>query len=222
MTAGTSTQPEPGSRADVIRTWDARADRYLEVFRHELAGKPFDRAVLSGFAERVGAGGRVCDAGCGPCGHVAAFLSGKGLGVLGVDVSPRCIQLARLEQPGLRFEVLDFRGQILSAPGEPLDGIVAYYALHDQPRALIPGTFAAWALAVRPGGQLLVTAKEGTSDGVISDPLGSGMPVYWADFGADELGQAAESAGFRVDSCQVRGPYENEIPVRRIFLTATR
>ncbi len=222
MTAGTSTQPQPGSRADVIRTWDARADRYLELFRHELAGKPFDRAVLSGFAERVGAGGRICDAGCGPCAHVAAFLSGKGLSVLGADISPRCIQLARLEQPDLRFEVLDFRSQILPAPGGPLDGIVAYYALHDQPKALLPGTFAAWALAIRPGGQLLVAAKEGTNDGVINDPLGSDMRVYWAEFGADELHQAAESAGFRVDSCQVREGYEDEIPARRIFLTATR
>ncbi len=224
MTAGTSTQPEPGSRADVIRTWDARADRYLELFRHELAGKPFDRAVLSGFAERVGAGGRVCDAGCGPCAHVAAFLSGEGLSVLGIDISPRCIQLARLERPDLRFEVLDFRSQFLSAPGSggPLDGIVAYYALHDQPKALLPGTFAAWALAIRPGGQLLVVAKEGTSDGVINDPLGSDMRVYWAEFGADEFRQASESAGFRVDSCEVREAYEDEIPARRIFLMATR
>jgi hypothetical protein len=56
MTADTSAQPEPGSCADVVRTWDARADRYLEFFRHELEGKPYDRAVLSGFAERVGPG----------------------------------------------------------------------------------------------------------------------------------------------------------------------
>jgi len=88
MTADTSAQPEPGSRADVVRTWDARADRYLELFRHGLEGKPYDRAVLSGFVERVGPGGRICDVGCGPCAHVAAFLTDKGLSVFGVDISP--------------------------------------------------------------------------------------------------------------------------------------
>lgn len=67
-----------------------------------------------------------------------------------------------------------------------------------------------------------MAAKEGASDGVINDPLGSDLRVYWAEHGADELAQAAESAGFRVDSCQVREPYEDEIFVRRIFLTATR
>ena len=171
---------------------------------------------------RVGAGGQVCDAGCGPCGHVAAFLSGKGLSVLGIDISPRCVKLARLEHPGLRFEVLDFRSGLRTASGALFDGIVAYYALHDQPKALLPGTLAGWAAALRPGGQLLVVAKEGTGDGVVYDPLGSDIRVYWAEFTADELRQAVRSAGFRVDGCQVREAYEDEIPVRRIFLTATR
>jgi cob(I)alamin adenosyltransferase len=32
------TTPEPGSALDVARTWDARAERYLQLFRHELDG----------------------------------------------------------------------------------------------------------------------------------------------------------------------------------------
>jgi SAM-dependent methyltransferase len=210
----------PGTAAGVARDWDARADRYLELFRDELDGKPFDRSVLDDFAGRAGPGARVCDAGCGPCGHVSAYLARRGLDMLGIDLSPRCVELARAQQPACAFEVGDLRRMDLADP-RPLDGLVAYYALHDQPRALLAGTVAAWHRVIRPGGQLLVVAKEGASDGVTDDPLGSGRRVYWAEYSAGELAEAV-SAQFRVDTCRSRDAYDDEIPARRIYLTATR
>lgn len=202
---------------DVARAWDARADRYLELFRDELDGKPFDRDALTAFAGLVGEGGRVCDAGCGPCGHVAGFLAGHGLDVLGVDLSPRCVELARRERPECRFEVMDQRDIAGS-----FDGLVSYYSLHDQPRAVVPGTFASWASALRPGGRLLVVAKEGNVDGEIDDPLGTGVRVHWTEHTAEGLRTAASAAGFTVDGLTVREAYEDEIPTRRIYLSAAR
>ncbi|WP_329029118.1 class I SAM-dependent methyltransferase [Streptomyces sp. NBC_01423] len=210
--------PAPGSAADVVRTWDARAAHYLRLFRHELDGKPYDLEVLHAFADRVRAGGTVYDAGCGPCGHVTALLASHGLDTLGIDLSPRCVELARREQPGVRFAVMD-QGAIGAVP---LDGLVAYYSLHDQPKRLLPATLAAWAAAIRPGGELLIVAKEGTGDGVIDDPLGGDLRVYWAEFTVGELREAVRDAGFHVDDCTVREAYENEIPARRVYLTATR
>jgi SAM-dependent methyltransferase len=210
-----------GTAADVARSWDARADRYLQLFRDELDGKPFDRAVLDDFARATGPGARVCDAGCGPCGHVSAYLARRGADTVGVDLSPRCVELARAQQPDCAFEVADLRVMDLPAAALPLDGLVSYYSLHDQPKALLAGTIAAWGRAVRPGGRLLVVAKEGDSDGVVADPMGSGRPVYWAEFRAAEL-DAAVSAQFRVDTCQTRDAYADEIPSRRIYLLATR
>jgi hypothetical protein len=147
--------PEPGSAADVVRAWDARADHYLELFRHELDGKPFDREVLD-------------------------------------------------------------------AAGGPLDGIVSYYSLHDQPKSGLAGTLAAWASAIRPRGQLLVVVTEGVADGMIDDPLGSGIRVYWAEFSQAELVAAAQAAGFRVDDVTGREAYDDEIRTRRLFVSATR
>ncbi|MFD9946707.1 class I SAM-dependent methyltransferase [Nonomuraea sp. NPDC059023] len=203
--------------SDVVRVWDARADHYLRLFRHELAGKPFDLEVLDAFAQRVGDGGRVCDAGCGPCGHVTALLAAHGLDAFGIDLSPRCVELAGGEQPGCRFEVMDQR-----AVPPALDGLVSYYSLHDQPKRELPSALGAWAAAIRPGGQLLVVAKEGYGDGVIADPLGGELRVYWAEYTAPELRAAAEAAGFLVDDVTVREAYEDEIPTRRIYLSATR
>ena len=219
MTAGRGSGA--GSAQEVARSGDARADRYLELFRDELDGKPFDRAVLDEFARRAGPGARVCDAGCGPCGHVSAYLAGRGLRTLGIDLSPRCVELARAQQPGCAFETGDLRRMDLAAGLLPLDGLVSYYSLHDQPKAGLAGTVAAWARVIRPGGQLLVVAKEGASDGVVTDPMGSALRVYWAEYSAGELA-AAIAGPFRVDTCRSRDAYDDEIPSRRIYLTARR
>ncbi|MEU1432842.1 class I SAM-dependent methyltransferase [Streptomyces sp. NPDC005786] len=210
--------PEPGSADDVVRTWEARADHYLRLFRHELHGKPFDLEALNAFAGRVAEGGRVYDAGCGPCGHVTELLTARGLDVLGIDLSPSCVALARQEKPGCRFAVMDQR----DVAGERLDGLVSYYSLHDQPKRELATTLTSWAVAIRPGGQLLIVAKEGAHDGVIDDPLGGDLLVYWAEFTEYELRAAVGAAAFRIDDCTVREAYDDEIPTRRIYLAATR
>jgi hypothetical protein len=153
---------------------------------------------------------------------VTSVLAARGLHARGIDLSPRCVELARREKPGHRFEVADQRAIGPDTYGGPLDGLVSYYSLHDQPGNTLPGTLTAWAGALRPGGRLLVVAKEGTGDGVIADPLGSDLQVYWAEFTEGELRGAAGEAGFRVDTLTAREAYGEEIPTRRIHLAATR
>ena len=63
-------------------SYDQVAQQYAQTFFEELARKPFDRALLDAFGERVRAQGTVCDLGCGP-GHVARYLKDRGVKVCG-------------------------------------------------------------------------------------------------------------------------------------------
>ncbi|HJY25727.1 MAG TPA: class I SAM-dependent methyltransferase, partial [Actinomycetes bacterium] len=80
--------------------YDAVAEPYASRFRDELRHKPVDRALLSAFAEQVRRERPVADIGCGP-GQVTRFLHESGLDVVGMDLSPRMVEVARRDNPGL-------------------------------------------------------------------------------------------------------------------------
>ncbi len=207
-------------RTAVVGYWDAVAARYLELFRDEFSAKPFDRAVIRVFAADLGAGAAILDAGCGPCGQVARLLSDYGATVTGVDISSACIALARQEEPALRFEVMDMADTAFEDGS--FDGVVAYYALHYQPKQSLAGVVREFARVLRGGGRLLLVAKEGSGEGWIADPLGITGTVFWSAMSQDELMQLVADNGFDVVGCEAREALAQEIDVRRLYLTARR
>ncbi len=204
----------------VAQYWDSVAARYLDLFRDELQGKPYDVNVLKPFAASLGAGAVVCDVGCGPCGHVTRLLADQGLRVRGIDLSPRCVMLARGEQPTLPFDVMDMGAMTFDECA--FDGLVAYYALHYQPKRALDRVFREFLRVLRPGGRLLVVSKEGNEEGMVTDPLGSGQEVFWCALPGHDLTALLSLSGFRILSCAVREPLPAEIPVRRIYVHAER
>ena len=136
-------------------------------------------------------------------------LADHGLEVVGTDLSTECIALARREQPALRFDVMDMAA--LAFGDGALDGLVAYYSLHYQPKDRVRSTLREFARVLRPRGRLLVVAKEGAGEGWIGDPLGSGRSVFWCGFSADELRQLVEECGFDILDCDTRAPLADEI-----------
>jgi ubiquinone/menaquinone biosynthesis C-methylase UbiE len=205
---------------EVAHYWDTVASRYLELFRDEFRSKPYDRSVLKAFAAGLRPGARVCDIGCGPCGHVARMLAGEGLGVVGIDLSPNCVALARAEQPALRFETMEMAA--MSFADGSFDGAVVYYTLHYQPKRSLPPVFREFARILRPGGKMLVVAKEGAGEGWIDDPMEIAGQVFWSAFSPGELHDLCAGAGFQHVTSTVRDPLPDEMPVRRIFVTAER
>src|SRR5215207_2083897 len=109
----------------VRATYDAVARAYDTQLGDELDGKPLDRALLEALVELAGAG-VIADVGCGP-GHVTRFLAARHPDVVGIDLSPRMIDIAREHAPALAFTVGSMTR--LPAADEAWSGAVALYSI---------------------------------------------------------------------------------------------
>jgi len=200
--------------------YDAVGRTYYDLFKDELREKEYDRRLLDRFIALLGPRARVCDAGCGPCGHTTRYLAQAGLDVVGIDLSPACVALARSANPGLCFQVMAM--EEMGFPDASFDGILAYYSILNTSKASLPALLGELRRVLKPRGKLLVAVKEGEGEGLIDDPLGTARQTFFANFRQDELRGFVEAAGFQCTFAETREPYGFEIPVRRIHVIAEK
>ena len=181
--------------------YDAIAEDYAELFRGVLTVTPLERALLEAFAELVGKGGAVADLGCGP-GRVTGYLASLGLDVFGLDLSESMLEIARRENPGLRFE----RGSMLELdlPDGALLGAVSWYSSIHTPVDRLPALFGELHRVLAPGGHLLVAFQVGDRPKRLDQPFGHPVTLDFQRRRPEDIAGVLEAAGFSVFSRTVR------------------
>jgi len=130
--------------------YDALAETYAGG-RHLFDTRP----LLLKFAEPLSSSARVLDVGCGAGEPVARFFIDRGDQVLGIDCSPKMIELARGKVPEAEFAVADMLA--FDAPAGQFDAITAVYSVFHINRSHHQALFAQFARWLKPGGHLLLT-----------------------------------------------------------------
>ncbi|MHA7306229.1 class I SAM-dependent DNA methyltransferase [Arthrobacter sp. TMN-49] len=200
---------EPLDVAETRAAYDTVAVNYEELLRGLMAEKPYDRAVLSIFAERVrGAGNRTTlDAGCGP-GRIAGYLESCGVDVRGIDLSPGMVAVARKAQPSIDFAVGSL--EALDVAAGALGGIVAWYSLIHIPPERLPAVFESFATALAPGGFALLAFQVGDAKRHIERAYGHEISLDAFLMDPECTERLLEGAGFDVEAKLVREPDKDE------------
>jgi len=197
------------------KAYNIAAEKHHVLFHNEMNEKEYDRNLLDSFADRFSDNSLICDAGCGPSGQIGRYLFEKGFNIIGIDISEKCVQLARQNNPGMKFEC----GDIGCMPFKDrcFDGVISYYSIIDTPKRYLNKIFSEFRRVLKPGGYLLVAVKAGKTEGYIYDLLDFKTKVYFTLFSEEEITGYFNQAGFFQEFIEKRNPYDFEITNERIF-----
>lgn len=157
----------------------------------------------------AGSGRPVLDVGCGP-GRTTGLLAGRDLSVIGIDLSPGMIEIARRDHPGLDFRVGSMTA--LDLPDSSVAAVVAWWSIIHLPRDVVPQAFAEFHRVLAPGGFLLLGFHVGEhSTHKTSGYGGHPMNIDVHRWTGPALTELAGAAGLT--------PYQvSEIPEDRLLL----
>jgi SAM-dependent methyltransferase len=200
--------------------YDPVAEEYAEKFFHELQHKPFDRALLDRFADRVRGLGPVCDLGCGP-GQIARYLHERGVDAFGVDLSPAMIEAAQRLNPGIHFEQGNM--QALRAADGAWAGIAAFYSIIHIPRESVVSALRELRRVLQPNGLLLLAFHVGDEVVHLDEWWDKPVALDFVFFSLAEMEGYVREAGFVIEEVLERAPYETvEHPSRRGYIVARK
>jgi 2-polyprenyl-3-methyl-5-hydroxy-6-metoxy-1,4-benzoquinol methylase len=207
--------------------YDRFASQYAELIRShdEGAFSPYHDLVVPRLLEIAGdvAGQTVLDAGCGE-GHIARLLAGRGARVTAIDVSPRLIELARIEAPEAQIEYIthDLSTPLPQYAGR-FDLVVSNLVLNDVHNYL--GLANTLGTVTKPGGRLVLSMNNPYS-AVIRDKVANyfdsgkrveyqglasrGVHVLYYHRTLEQYITAFRDAGFLLQTLSDVGPAEEQ------------
>jgi SAM-dependent methyltransferase len=193
------------------------ASEYAARFGEDIVRNEFDRGIID---EAIGDAARVLDVGCGPA-QVASYVESRGMFGVGVDLTAEMLVAAqaRLGTPPL------VNGDVLSLPfgSSSFDTAVAWYSVHNLPRAVLRAAVVELARVVRSGGTLLITTHggEGETEHHYDGPAGADT-VLMTYYSLDELAAVVAGCGFTEVRRFQRPPEPHEHQATKISLLARR
>lgn len=206
--------------------YDQVADEYAATYCSELDAKPVDQAPLRVVAEQAHQG-PIADVGCGP-GHVTRHLRELGRDVLGIDLSPRMILVAREWTPEASFQVgsmlaLDapdggWGGSWRSTPSSISTLVSSPAPAPSSTECSRPAACSSSRSTARRRPRSRCGATRSTSTSTWDDRVS----LDFRFFRPDLVARLLEDAGLVVEAVMERRPFPAEVQTRRCYVLAAK
>ena len=194
----------PSDRLDlrsVRHAYDEVAEDYASYLPDTRAEAGLDLAMIDAFAAAVTSpedeDPQILDAGCG-AGRMSRYLAERGCDVMGVDLSPGMVAMARRHHGDLRFTVGSLTD--LPYPNGHFAGVMLWYSIIHTPPAGLPRIFAEAARVLRPAGHVLVGFQSGKGKRDVSGAyrrFGHEIELERHLYMPDQVASSMETAGLR-------------------------
>ena len=209
------------SEERIIKTYNATAENYAAKRIDELSNKPLDRLLLKEFAKLNSDIGTCADFGCGP-GHTTKFLFDSGVkDIIGVDISPGMLKVAREIFPNIKFE----EGNLLDLPykADHFASAVAFYAVVHFNDDQIGKAFREVNRVLRKDANFLFSFHIGDEPVHFDNADGVDVDIDLHFFRTERIVESLRDNGFRIMDAIERLPYPDaEYPTRRAYVWAQK
>jgi cyclopropane fatty-acyl-phospholipid synthase-like methyltransferase len=201
-----------------VAVFDKRANLYQEKFMNvDLYADTFDV-----FSADMPAGSRLLDIACGP-GNITRYLlhNRPDLKVLGIDLAPAMVALAKANNPSAEFMVMDCRD--IRSLDQVFDGIVCGFCLPYLSKESAKGLIADAAVIVRTDGVIYLSTMEGSDSmsGIQRSSQGDELYMYYHQ--GDHLCGVLAASGFTIVDIQRKvTPGRDGEPVTDLVIIARK
>lgn len=205
-------------RSGQADSFDAIGDRYDEAFPH----KEGQLAAGAWLAAELPPGSLVLDLGCGTGLPTARQLVDAGHRVVGTDLSPGMLKLARENVPRADFHRIDIADTERQDLG-PFDGAAAFFSLLMLPQEEIPYALRMLHGQLREGGLLALGMVEADVNDFSMPFLGNTIRV--SGYLREDLRRVVRDAGFEIvgEDAYAFAPASTEVPPEiQLFLHCRR
>ena len=207
------------SQEKILHCYNQVANDYASERWDELSRKNFDRLLPKEFALVNKEKGLCADFGCGP-GQTTHFLYDHGLKeIIGIDLSPEMINVARRLSPHIKFETGDLLN--IDYPSGYLGSAIAFYAIVHFTSDQIRKCFEEISRVLKPGGEFLLSFHVGDEIVHFDKAHDKEIDVDLIYFKTEDIVQILQECGFIILEAFERHPHENmEYPSRRGYIWA--
>lgn len=169
------------------------ADWYLDWATTQVSPRErYAEKVLANTAPKDGQAPRILEIGCGAGVPISRMLLDRGAQVIGNDISPKQIEMAKARCPEGTF----LAGDMAALTFEPasFDGVIGFYSVFHLPRAeqkvLLPKILT-W---LKPGAMFALNLATVDEEEIHGEMMGHGM--FWSSFDVEGNKAMVEEAGF--------------------------
>lgn len=205
----------------IIKTYNATAESYSATRLDELSKKPFDRLILKEFARLNNGKGTCADFGCGP-GHTTKFLFDEGVReIVGVDLTPNMVEVARKNFPNIDFAI----GDLLALPYSDRNfaSAIAFYAIVHLDYEDIAKAFREVNRVLKDGAHFLFSFHVGDEKVHFDDANGIKVDIDLHFFQTNRIAELLAESNFEIVDAIERFPYpEVEYASKRGYVWAKK
>jgi SAM-dependent methyltransferase len=205
----------------IIKCYNATAESYATSRIDELSQKHLDRLILKEFAHLNKDRGTCVDFGCGP-GQTTKFLFDLGVtDILGVDISPAMVNVARRISPHIMFEM----GDLLNLPYDTnrFASAVAFYAIVHFDYNQVGRAFKEVNRVLKKGAHFLFSFHVGEETVHFDKANDIDVDIDLHFFQSDRIVKLLNDNNFRIVDSIERLPYPDvEYATKRAYVWAEK